>query len=162
MTGEGRRVETTGAAGTRAVGRRLGAAARPGDLLLLDGPVGAGKTVLADGVLDGLGIPGPHPSPTFTLVRVYQGRLPAAHVDLYRLAGGSFSEGEIDLPELLAAGGVTVVEWAEVLAADAPADALHIRLRPGTDPRRRLLEVRAGGPGAARWAAALGGGDGGR
>ncbi len=127
---------------TRELGRALGRLAGPGDVVLLWGPVGAGKTVLASGILDGLGVPGPHPSPTFTLVHVYRGRLPAAHVDLYRLGEG-LDPAEIDWEELMASGGVTVVEWPDRLGRLVPADALELRLRPEDGGRR--LEAHPGG-----------------
>jgi tRNA threonylcarbamoyladenosine biosynthesis protein TsaE len=149
-------METRSAAATRALGRRLGATARPGDALLLFGPVGAGKTVLADGFLAGLQVPGPHPSPTFTLMRLYTGRLPVAHLDLYRLVGEAErapEDVELDLPEFLATGGVVVVEWAEALPADAVPRALTVRLVPDTDPRRRAVVLAARAERAARWAA---------
>lgn len=139
----------SGAEATAAFGRRLGEAAAPGDVLLLHGPVGAGKTVLAGGVLAGLGVPGPHPSPTFLLVRVYRGRLPAAHADLYRLEGG-LDATETGLAEILAGDGVVVVEWAERLGAMAPADALHLTLRRGAEAEIREIACTPGGPGAAR------------
>ena len=151
-------VETGGPGQTRALGRRLGAAARPGDALLLTGPVGAGKTVLADGFLEGLGVPGPHPSPTFTLMRLYRGRLPVAHLDLYRLVGQEAQEGEdalLDLPEFQGGGGVAVIEWAEALPAGSLRDPLTVRLSVGTGLRRELV-LTARAARAAEWAAAVG------
>ena len=152
-------METRGPGQTRALGRRLGAAARPGDVLLLSGAVGAGKTVLADGFLAGLGVPGPHPSPTFTLMRLYQGRLPVAHLDLYRLVGRVAREpedAELDLPEFLGGGGVAVIEWAETLPSGPPPQALALRLSAGTAPRSRDLVFTAGAERAAEWVTAVG------
>jgi tRNA threonylcarbamoyladenosine biosynthesis protein TsaE len=96
---------------TRAVGRRLGAAARAGDVLLLEGRLGAGKTVLVQGLAEGLGCHGEVISPTFVLVRHYPGRLELVHADLYRLE----SRAEIDALGLmeLSAAGVLAVEWAD-------------------------------------------------
>ncbi len=140
-------VRTGAAAETAALGRRLGMAARAGDALLLSGVVGAGKTVLAGGILTGLGVPGPHPSPTFTIVRTYHGRLHAAHLDLYRLDGGLDAE-EIGLEDILAGEGVAVVEWAERLGALTPPDALYVRLERVTAGDERQILLAPSGPGA--------------
>ncbi len=148
--------ETDGPEATAALGRWIGAAAQAGDAVLLRGPVGAGKTVLAGGILDGLDVPGPHPSPTFTLVRSRRdGRVPAWHVDLYRLADSDVaSAGELlGLDEALAEDGVAVVEWAERLGAWTPADALQVVLQRSGAERRRL-RLQAGGPRSRRLLAA--------
>lgn len=139
---------------TARLGAALGRRARAGDVLLLSGRVGAGKTVLAAAVLDGLGVPGPHPSPTFTLLRSYRGRLPAVHADLYRLEGPIRAD-EIGWDEDDLAEGVTVVEWGERLGALCPEDALRLRIEPGPGPEERRLEFTPGGPRAGRWLAAL-------
>lgn len=146
---------TSSPAQTRALGRRLGETARPGDALLLLGPVGAGKTVLADGFLAGLGVPGPHASPTFTLMRVYQGRLPVAHLDLYRLVGEMVrhpEDAELDLSELLASGGVAVVEWAEALPSGLVTGGLRVQLARTAHADQRQMELTASGERAVSWA----------
>lgn len=101
-------------ADTRAVGRRLANLLRPGDVVLLSGELGAGKTVLAGGLGEGLGVDGPVISPTYLLSRRYEGLLPMIHADIYRLG----SSAEVDDLELVAdaADGVLVVEWGQ--AAD--------------------------------------------
>jgi tRNA threonylcarbamoyladenosine biosynthesis protein TsaE len=136
---------------TAALGRLAGACARPGDAILLEGPVGAGKTVLASGVLEGLGVAGPHPSPTFPVLRLYRGRLPAVHADLYRLAG-VFDPEEVGWDEALGGSAVLVVEWAGHLGRWAPEDALWIHLEPadGSGPALRRIACRATGPEARR------------
>ena len=147
---------------TTALGRGLGQAAAPGDLLLLYGPVGAGKTVFAGGVLDGLGVAGPHPSPTFTIVRTYAGRLPVAHLDLYRLRG-RLDPDEIGLEDLLAGGdGVTIVEWAEHLGDLTPSAALQVQLARTGEPEARLLAFTDVGPAAGRLLRGIRRGGGGR
>src|ERR1700730_9545049 len=95
----------------RAAGRRLGAAAEAGDVLLLEGPLGAGKTVLVQGLAEGLGCAAEVVSPTFVLVRQYRGRLELIHADLYRLD----DRAEIDALGLLelSAEGVLALEWAD-------------------------------------------------
>lgn len=149
-----RSLRTDAPEATAALGRTLGAQAAPGDALLLAGPVGAGKTVLAAGVLQGLGIPGPHPSPTFTILRTYQGRLRAVHVDLYRL-GDRFDPDELGWDDLCTAEVVTVVEWPEALGVHTPADALHVKLEPeGDRGGDRRLTLRATGPSSQRLLAA--------
>lgn len=103
---------------TTVLGARTGALLRPGDVLLLRGDLGAGKTQFARGVAAGLGIPGPIPSPTFTLVNEYEGRnaagerVPLAHIDLYRLGEG----GDLDslgLDDYLGGAWAAVIEWPE-------------------------------------------------
>ncbi len=131
---------------TRRVGSVLGETAPPGGVLLLRGPVGAGKTVLASGVLQGLGVPPPHPSPTFVLVRLYAGRLPVAHLDLYRLGPGADGR-EFDLDEILSGPGVAITEWAEYLAE--PVDAIDVRIRR-LDAERQLT-LRPRGEVASGW-----------
>lgn len=130
---------------TRELGRRLGAASSRGTLLALIGPLGAGKTQLAKGIAEGLGVTGVVNSPTFVLMNEHLGRLPLYHVDAYRLD---------DPEEAIAAGliddrqgaGVTVVEWADRLIGWLPADRLEIRMDPVLgEPMRRTLRWRAVG-----------------
>ena len=102
---------------TRGFGRQLAALLRPGDLVILDGPLGAGKTALAQGIGAGLGVRGQVTSPTFVIARVHQpdadrgGRVPLVHVDAYRL-GGVAELDSLDLDASLEES-VTVVEWGE-------------------------------------------------
>ncbi len=140
------RLETRSPDGTRAIGAALGRAAFPGAAILLEGPLGVGKTVLARGVAEALGVSSPVTSPSFAILAIHQGRLPLFHLDLYRLS----DPGElraIDLAEVFESGGVTVVEWPRWLLADPPLGALEVRLwRAGAT--RRMLELR---PRDARW-----------
>ena len=112
--GEALRVELPTVADTRALGRALAGLLLPGDLVILAGPLGAGKTVLAQGIGAGLGVTGPVTSPTFVLARVHRGgRLPLVHVDAYRL--GSVAEiDDLDLDASLD-DSVTIVEWGSGL-----------------------------------------------
>lgn len=139
------RLTTSSAAETRGIGARLGAAAPPGTLLALVGPLGAGKTQLAKGVAEGLGVTTVVNSPTFVLMNEHVGRVRLFHVDAYRLD---------DPEEALAAGlldergteGVTVVEWADRLDGWLPLDRLDIGLEMDpANPERRTLRWAAHG-----------------
>ena len=96
---------------TRAIGEAIGRLLLAGDIILLRGPLGAGKTCLTQGIALGLGIQEATPSPTFMLAREYHGRLPLYHIDLYRLAFQEISE--LGLDEYLYGQGVSAVEWAD-------------------------------------------------
>jgi tRNA threonylcarbamoyl adenosine modification protein YjeE len=139
---------------TRAFGRRLAALLRPGDLVGLEGELGAGKTELARAVIRArAGAEVEVPSPTFTLVQPY--RLPdllVTHADLYRL-GAAEEVLELGLDEALVEGAV-LVEWPERAGGLLPAERLTLRLAavPGAGPETRLLTIEAGG----EWAARLG------
>lgn len=125
---------------TRRVGAELGVALRPDGVLLLDGDLGAGKTVLAGGVAEALGIdPAEVQSPTFVLMREHEGeggRL--VHVDLYRLDPDEAAAAGIE--EVLAGPGVKVVEWAERLPYDPPG-ALRFRLSRTDRGTREIREI---------------------
>lgn len=122
---------------TEKLGVVLGGLARAGDVICLYGPLGAGKTVLARGIGRGLGVTGRITSPTFTLIHEHEGRLPFYHADAYRL---ECAQDFLDLggEEYLYGGGVTVVEWAENIAAALPADRLDVYFCTG-DGEARLL-----------------------
>lgn len=128
-------VVTTSPAETEAAGEQFGERLAPGDLVLLKGDLGAGKTTFVRGLMRGVGSPAHVASPTFQLVRVYPGRVQIAHVDLYRLEEGA---GLVDLglEELLDQGAV-VVEWGDRL--EAPEAALLSIEHLGGDRRRLRL-----------------------
>ena len=134
----------------RDLGRRLAALLRAGDLVILAGPLGAGKTTLVQGIGAGLGVRGPVTSPTFVIARVHPaltGSGPAlVHADAYRL--GSFSEvDDLDL-DTDAGSAVTVVEWGTGLAEPLAEDRLEITIEP--DQGGDVRTVRINGHGA-RW-----------
>jgi len=139
---------TTAADQTQQLGAAIAELVRPGDLVLLAGELGAGKTALVQGLGRGLGITEPIISPTFMLARQHDGgRVVLHHIDVYRLEQ-MHEVFDVGLPELLDEGGVTVIEWGDVIAPALPADFLEVRLRFGEGDDDRIIEVDALGP---RW-----------
>ena len=132
--------KTHNAAETFQLGERVGEQLEGGEILLLDGPLGAGKTIFVKGIAAGLGLEAEEvTSPSFTLVNPYQGRLRLYHIDLYRLDEGASAAHAVDLNELLSdEQAVVVIEWAERLAGyPLPADVWRIAISgDGEDPRR--------------------------
>ena len=121
-------IHTVSAGATRRIGQVIGQAARAGDVYLLTGPLGAGKTCLTQGIARGLGAAGYARSPTFVLVTRYQGRLAIHHADLYRIEQAA-EAWDLGLEDIIAAGeDVLIVEWADRAAAIFPDDALWIEL----------------------------------
>jgi tRNA threonylcarbamoyladenosine biosynthesis protein TsaE len=130
----------------RGLGRRLADLLRPGDLVVLTGPLGAGKTTLVQGLGEGLGSRQPVRSPTFVIVREHRdGRLPLVHVDAYRL-GGVVELDELDIDSPLPSS-VVAVEWGEGLVEQLAPDRLELRLTIGAGDVRRVT-VSGHGP---RW-----------
>ncbi len=125
-------------AATRAAGAALALLLKPGDVLLLDGPLGAGKTTLVRGLLEALGHSGEVPSPSFAIVQPYDDlALPLWHVDLYRIADPS-ELAELGLDSILD-DGVLVVEWPGHAGEGAwPTSALALALAVGCDGERTL------------------------
>ena len=139
---------------TRRIGEALGALATAGNVVLLSGELGAGKTVFAQGVAKGLGVPGIVNSPTFVLVNEYgAGRVPLAHADLYRLAGGDEIE-ELALDEI-ATESVLLVEWPELAGANLPTDHLRVEIASGVGADDRQLCLESTGPRSEDLLAAL-------
>jgi tRNA threonylcarbamoyladenosine biosynthesis protein TsaE len=140
----------------RDLGRELAAWLRAGDLVILTGPLGAGKTTLVQGIGEGLGVRGPITSPTFVIARVHPalaGTGPSlVHADAYRL--GSITEvDDLDL-DADVARAVTVVEWGEGLAEGLAEDRLDISIQPDPDGETRTVRLRGHG---ARWRPAFSG-----
>lgn len=129
---------------TFAVGAEVGARLTGGEIILLDGPLGAGKTIFTKGVASALGLdPDEVTSPSFTLVNHYQeGRLPFYHLDLYRLNEGATAAHAVDLDELLTdERAVIVIEWGERMGRyPLPPTAWRVSIKgDGDDPRRIFI-----------------------
>jgi len=136
-------IELADAAATAALGARLAAAAQPGDVIALSGELGSGKTTLARGFLQAAGLTEEVPSPTFTLVQVYElTRFAVWHFDLYRLKRPE-EAWELGLEDALA-NGVSLIEWPERLGALLPADRLDVALAPTPTGGRRAALISRG------------------
>lgn len=149
-------------ADTREFGRRLAAVLRPGDLVLLSGPLGAGKTALAQGIGAGLGVVGEVTSPTFVIARVHQpdpakgGRVAMVHADAYRLGTTADPRAEVDDLDLDASldESVTVVEWGEGMVEQLAEAHLRVRIDRREDDTRVVELEPYGGDWAGRIAQA--------
>jgi tRNA threonylcarbamoyladenosine biosynthesis protein TsaE len=140
---------TASAAATRALGGRLAQAFRPGDVVVLAGDLGAGKTTFVQGVATALGVEEPVTSPTFTIVHEYEGRLPLVHVDVYRL--DRLAElYDLGLEDIGNGAGVMLIEWGDIVAQALPPDRLVVRLELGADDDERIISFAAHG---ASWRA---------
>jgi tRNA threonylcarbamoyladenosine biosynthesis protein TsaE len=143
---------------TREFGRRLGRLLRAGDLVVLTGPLGAGKTALAQGIGAGLAVRGAVTSPTFVIARVHRpdpergGRVPLVHADAYRLGTAADPRAEIDDLDLDASieESVTVVEWGEGVVEQLGDAHLRVRIDRRDDDTRVVELVPAGGDWASR------------
>lgn len=140
---------------TFALGERLAAVARSGDLLCLWGDLGAGKTVFAKGFGRGLGVQGTVASPSFILMAEHPARLRLFHIDLYRLSGveDAFGGGLLDERQ---ADGVTLIEWPDRLGSALPPERLDVRI-DATAEGQRTIRLEAHDPALARYLDAAGG-----
>jgi tRNA threonylcarbamoyladenosine biosynthesis protein TsaE len=129
---------------TRTFALRLGALLQAGDVVLLAGEMGAGKTAFTKGVALALGIEEPVASPTFTIVREYVARIPLVHVDVYRL--DHLQElHDLGLDEVLGEEAVTVVEWGDKVRAAVPGDRLDINIAFGDGDDDRVFTIDCSG-----------------
>lgn len=129
-------------AATRALGQRLGRQLEPGDVLLLEGDLGAGKTTLVQGLAAGLGIAEPAVSPTFALLHELAGPVPLRHLDLYRLSPGDLVH--LGAEEWFEPDAVVAIEWADRLGPYRPREFLEIALETeGQGRRARFVAVGA-------------------
>lgn len=130
---------------TFALGESLGRELRGGEIILLDGPLGAGKTMLVKGIAAALGIDQEEvTSPSFTLVNPHQGRLLVYHIDLYRLDQGASAAHAVDLDEVLTdEDAVVIIEWAERLGHyPLPDNVWRISISGDGDEPRRIITTR--------------------
>ncbi len=134
------RIRTNGPEETQQLGRAIGEQAQPGDVYLLAGPLGAGKTCLTQGIAWGLGVEGYARSPTFVLMTRYQGRLTLYHLDLYRINHPS-EAWDLGLEEQLYGDGVCAVEWADRAAELFPQDSLWITLDYDREDTIRIITM---------------------
>ena len=122
---------------TIALGRKIGARLRPGDIIAMEGTLGAGKTTITKGIASALGINEPVTSPTFTLVSEYAGSMLLYHMDVYRIdtAEDFYSIGAEDM---LYGSGVCIIEWSEKIRAELPDSAITVRLQANADNSRSI------------------------
>jgi len=127
---------------TRIWGESLAEILKPGDIVALIGELGAGKTVLAQGILKGLGVTEPVQSPSFIMIREYKGHVPVVHIDLYRLRGSEDFEA-LGFVEYLDGQYVVVIEWADKIADILPMNSYIIHITWGQDhPEQRKITCR--------------------
>ncbi len=129
---------------TQELGRAIGRRAGPGDIYLLEGPMGAGKTCLTQGIAWGLDVPGHARSPTFVLMNQYRGRMELYHLDLYRVSS-ALEAWDLGLEEQLFGDGICVVEWADRAEELFPEDSLRISLEYGKSDSDRVIVLAGSG-----------------
>lgn len=121
---------------THALGEKIGRAVRENMVILLDGDLGAGKTTLTQGIARGLGISRNVTSPTFTILKIYQGSMPLYHIDAYRLEG---AVQDLGFEELMEDDGLTVIEWSEFVSYLIPDEYLKITISLLEEDSRRFV-----------------------
>ncbi len=121
---------------TKDFAKRLAALLKEGDVIALEGDLGAGKTTFTKGLAEGLGITRNVNSPTFTIIKEYQGRLPLYHMDVYRVED-AFED--LGFEEYFEGNGVTVVEWAHLIEAQLPDELLLLKLYLDENEARRIV-----------------------
>jgi tRNA threonylcarbamoyladenosine biosynthesis protein TsaE len=140
----GERAVTRSTEETLELARAVGELLRPGDVVSLVGDLGAGKTVFARGVARALGVTELVVSPTFTIVREYEGRVPLVHVDVYRIDAVQELH-DLGFEEVVRDDAVTLVEWGDKVDALLPGDRLDVRLLPGAADDERVVEIEGHG-----------------
>jgi tRNA threonylcarbamoyladenosine biosynthesis protein TsaE len=136
-------------ADTLALAERVGSLLRPGDVVVLSGELGSGKTVFAKGLARAVGVTDPVVSPTFTIVHEYAGTLPFVHVDVYRI--DRLQElHDLGFDDLLGADAVTAVEWGDRIGSLLPPDRLDVAIELGAADTRTVVIEAVGSAWAAR------------
>ncbi|MCG3421264.1 tRNA (adenosine(37)-N6)-threonylcarbamoyltransferase complex ATPase subunit type 1 TsaE [Oceanobacillus jordanicus] len=120
---------------TRQVAAQLAVLLKPGDVVTLEGELGAGKTTFTKGLANGLGVKRHVSSPTFTIIKEYQGELPLYHMDVYRLEN---SEEDIGFDEYFNGDGICVVEWAQFINEFLPEERLEIEIQYAGEESRTI------------------------
>ncbi len=125
---------------TRALGQKIGATVTGGTVIALTGDLGSGKTSFVQGLARGLEVPSDYyiTSPTFTLINEYPGRYRLFHVDLYRIVN-PFETEEIGLSDIMGGDGITVIEWADRIEDELPAEHLHLQFEILNDETRKIF-----------------------
>ncbi|HMJ32903.1 MAG TPA: tRNA (adenosine(37)-N6)-threonylcarbamoyltransferase complex ATPase subunit type 1 TsaE [Baekduia sp.] len=144
MSGSSATRTTTAAAETEAAGAALAAQLRPGDVVLIEGEMGAGKTTFVRGAARALGFDGPVTSPTFTIGRRYEGRVPIAHLDLHRLAGLADEDPAL-LDDYLTPDAIAFVEWPAVAEPEIGRVRARVRLEHAGGDRRTVTVASSSG-----------------
>ena len=135
------KITTNSAAQTRQLGETLGSLLQPGDFISLHGDLGSGKTCLAGGVGNGLGVTGRVKSPTFTLINEYEGKIPLFHMDAYRLDQPEEIE-DLGYEHYFYGPGATLVEWAGIIESYLPECRLDITIvRSPVSEEERVIEL---------------------
>lgn len=123
---------------TQLFSERLASSLQPGDVITLEGDLGAGKTAFTKGLAVGLGIQKNVNSPTFTIIKEYQGKMPLYHMDVYRLED---SYEDLGFEEYFNGNGVTVIEWAHIIEEQLPNERLNITIyHQGNDSRKLVIK----------------------
>jgi tRNA threonylcarbamoyladenosine biosynthesis protein TsaE len=121
---------------TMQIGAKLASFLQLGDVITLEGELGAGKTTFVKGLAKGLDIGRTVSSPTFTIIKEYEGRFPLYHIDAYRL---EFSEEDLGLEEYIYGTGITVIEWAQFIEEELPENRLAIEIQYTNNQMRELI-----------------------
>ena len=130
-----REIEVSSVEETEKIATKLAALLTPPDVLTLEGDLGTGKTTFTKALAKGLGITRTVNSPTFTIIKQYEGNYPLNHLDVYRLAG---SDEDLGWDELFYGDAISVIEWAHLIKDDLPAERLEIQLVHGGGDKRMI------------------------
>lgn len=131
------KILTHSAEETIALGRKIGALVKPGDIIAMQGTLAAGKTTITKGIADALKVSDTITSPTFCLISEYEGKMPLYHMDVYRLEG---SEDFINLgvDDMLYGKGLCIIEWSEKIMDTLPKNTIILRLEPKDGDDREI------------------------